>query len=371
MKVAFVVHDCHQHGGHERISAEVLRRVAQRHETHLFACSYQDQGAPIAAFHRIRSWERPNIVKVLLFLAQTRYLREAGPFDLVHGHGLCFARANVVTAVCCQAARLHQVPVVARGARRAYQRSYLRCTAMLERHFIYRHPEVTVAALSDKLRRELSRYYCCPARDIRVVYPGVDSAHFSPDPSARQVVRARLGLDDTDVAVLFIGTPDKGLDTLLDALGPVVTRNSIKLIIAGGGDPNLYTSVIKQRGAERWTRFLGHVSDIAPVYTASDIFIFLSRNDAFGLVVLEAMASGLPVVVSRCAGAHEIVQDGLEGIHLRDPQDANALRRAILELVDDPYSLFRLGRNARERACSYTWDRTADQVLQIYSELVG
>lgn len=371
MKVAFVVHDCREGGGHERFSAELLRRIAPRHEVHLFACGYQDLGAPIAAYHRIRAIERPNIVKVLLFLAQTYRLNRAGPFDLVHTHGLCFRTANVVTAHACQAARCALRDTPAGGARGAYQRAYLAWTAALERRFLYGRPRVTVLAVSEKVRRDLLRHYGCVPERVRVVYPGVDGQRFAPDAARRRAVRDALGLAPEETAALFVGTPAKGLDTLLEALRPVAAEERIRLLVVGSGDPALYLRPIRRFRAEGFTRFLGHQKEIAALYAASDLFVFPSRYDTFGMAALEAMAAGLPTIVSVEAGVHEIVRDGIDGLHLPDPRDPARLRETVLALVRDPERRAELGRAARERALQFTWDETARRTLEAYETAVA
>ncbi len=367
MRVALVVHDCHQGGGHERYTAELLRRVAPVHETHLFACSYQDQGAPIAAFHRLRTWDRPpNLAKILLILAQTSRLREAGPFDVVHSQGLCFRTQNLTTAHVCQAARIPWLSTTG-GSRNTYQRLYLRWSGQLERRYIYGRRDVRVLAVSRKVARELEAHYGCSPDRIRVVYPGVDPGLFRTPPGARDQLRRELGLAEDDRALLFVGTPFKGLATLLQALDPVAAGRKARLLVVGGGDPALYHRNI---GPGRdWVRFLGYRRDLARLYAAADMFVFPSFYDTFGLVVLEAMAAGLPVLVSVEAGVHEIIADGVEGLHLRRPAEPEALRSDLLHALADEDLRHQLSRAGVARAETMTWDRTAAEVMETYATL--
>lgn len=366
MRTALVVHDCNSRGGHERYSLEILQRVARVHETHLFACTEDVPNAPPHTFHRVPAVRRPHLLKALLFLMQTGMLRRAGPFDIVHSLGLCFGQADLVSAVVCQAARLQATGNAWTGPRGAYFRMLLRITALLERRLIYDRPETTVIAISDNLRKELVHHYACPPNRIHVIYLGVDSARFSPDPIQRADTRRELGLEDRDLGLLYVGPPEKGLDTVLDALRPIAEEKRIKLLVAGSGDPTLYAPLMTPERAGDWARYLGRRPDLVPIYQASDMFVFASRCDAFGLAVLEAMACGLPLLVSHCVGASEIVRDGLDGIHLRDPRDAEEVRAGVLRLADDRGLRSSLGTQARSAALRYTWDETARQTLELY-----
>ncbi len=227
---------------------------------------------------------------------------------------------------------------------------------------------LTVSAYS---ARELG---ASPAR-TRVIYGGADPRRFAPDPAA-----SRDG-------VLFVGrlTPHKGVDRLIAALPP-----GARLRVAGstGHDPappeRDYPLLLGQLATGRDVAFLGPVPEPAlpALYHQAAVLALPSVqrtcygrevrvSELLGLVVLEAMASGTPVVCSRLGGLPEIVQHGVTGF-LAEPGDVAELRERLAELLGDPARAARLGRNARELVLErFTWRACAERCLAVYAELLG
>ena len=215
-----------------------------------------------------------------------------------------------------------------------------------------------------------------PAR-TSVVYGGADPARFRPDPAE--------GRD----GVLFVGrfTPHKGLDRLLQAL-----PEGASLLCAGtfGHDPdppeNGYADLLRRLAADRGVRvtFAERVPDdeLPGLYRRARVFVLpsvhencygrrVAVSELLGLSVLEAMASGTPVVCSRIGGVPEIVADGETG-YLVEPGDVDALRARLGELLADPVRADRMGRAARESVVErFTWEACAGRCLAAYGELTG
>lgn len=105
-------------------------------------------------------------------------------------------------------------------------------------------------------------------------------------------------------------------------------------------------------------------------YRAADVFAMLSKFDTFGMAVLEAMAAGLPAVISSNVGAKNVVQDGVNGFVLPDPRDDDAVAGAIAAMAD-PAVRYRIGAEAQRTASRYTWDRTADEVARVYDAVAS
>jgi glycosyltransferase involved in cell wall biosynthesis len=214
-----------------------------------------------------------------------------------------------------------------------------------------------------------------PVARTRLIYGGADLARFAPGPEPGRR------------CVLFVGrlTPHKGVDRLIEALPP-----DAMLWIAGsaGHDPALpergYPELLRRLAAGRDVTFLGPVSDgeLPAIYRQARVLVLPSVewtcygrrvrvSELLGLVVLEAMASGTPVVASRLGGLPEIVEHGVTGYLVR-PGDVGDLRQRLSELLGNPDLAHRLGQNARERvAASFTWRGCAERCLRAYEELVG
>jgi glycosyltransferase involved in cell wall biosynthesis/predicted metal-dependent phosphoesterase TrpH len=194
---------------------------------------------------------------------------------------------------------------------------------------------------------------------------GVDVARFDP---ARRTRPA--GDRDARVDVLYAGrlTREKGADLLADAFLAARARDPrLHLVLAGGGPEE---EALRARVGEHAT-FLGWLEGdaLADAYADADLFLFASRTDTFGQVLLEAQASGLPVVAVAEGGPCSIVDDGETGL-LRAP-DAGALANAVVALAADPRERARLARNARAAVAERTWDRALERLAAGYRRALG
>jgi glycosyltransferase involved in cell wall biosynthesis len=220
-----------------------------------------------------------------------------------------------------------------------------------------------VVAVSGKIRDELEGIGV-PDERIRVIPNGVDLREFCPGSADR----AKLGLPQGVPLALFAGgiqTPRKNLDTVLRAL---VDVPELGLVVAGSGAQSPYLRMVDHLGLSDRVRFLGHRQDIPELLRAADLLVFPSRYEPLGLAVLEAMASGRPVVTAITAGAAELV-DRKCGIVIDDPDDANALAAALKRLVRSPGDLETMGRAARAVAKRYSWELMVEHYMQLYEEL--
>ena len=234
-----------------------------------------------------------------------------------------------------------------------------------------------VPRLYDRLLA-VSRYSAAqlgfPPRRTRIVYGGADTARHRPDPGVR-----RSG-------VLFVGrlTPHKGIDVLIRALPP-----DVRLTVVGteGHDrwppERDYPTLLRALAAERPVEFLGAIDDdeLASRYRTAAVVVIpsvdrtcygrsVAVSELLGLVALEAMASGTPVIASRVGGLTEIVEDGVTG-YLVPPGDVATLRERITDVLGNPAAAARLGSMARERVITeLTWDRCAQRCLEAYGQLL-
>jgi glycosyltransferase involved in cell wall biosynthesis len=213
-----------------------------------------------------------------------------------------------------------------------------------------------------------------PRRRTQIIYGGADTVRHHPDP------------DVTRAGVLFVGrlTPHKGVDVLIRALPP-----GARLTVVGseGHDPRPperdYPKLLRTLAADRPIEFLGAVDDdeLARRYRAASVVVIpsvertcygreIAVSELLGLVALEAMASGTPVIASRVGGLREIVEDGVTG-YLVAPGDVGALRARVADVLGDAVAAARLGSSARERVVTeLTWDRCAERCLAAYRELL-
>jgi UDP-glucose:(heptosyl)LPS alpha-1,3-glucosyltransferase len=229
-----------------------------------------------------------------------------------------------------------------------------------------------VIALSRMVAEHMRQFHDVPADRLRLVYNGVDIERFSPDTCRphRAAVRQRLGLRDE--ALLLIVAHNyrlKGVSTLLRAVGRLRRAGrAVCLAVAGGKRSRAYERLADRLGIAPYVTFLGPQRDVVPFYAAADVYVQPTFYDPCSLVVLEAMACGLPVVTSRYNGAGELITAGLEGSVVSNPADDQELAQSLGPLLD-PAQRERSGIAARRRAESHSWDRNCREIVALYTEM--
>jgi glycosyltransferase involved in cell wall biosynthesis len=212
-------------------------------------------------------------------------------------------------------------------------------------------------------------------RRLVTYLPPVDVERFQPRPDGRAAMRAALGIPDDAPVIGCVANinPEKGITDLVEAfVAARADAPDLHLVLIGAehGTHQAYAAKIRERlasaGAADVVRFMGERSDIPDLLRALDVFTLASHSEGTPTVVMEAMASGLPVVVTRVGGTWEIVDDGIDGL-LVSSHDPPALATAIRSLIRDPVAAATLGRAARERAVrEFTLERSADSHLRAY-----
>lgn len=251
----------------------------------------------------------------------------------------------------------------------------------------------TVIAVSDGMRRDILASY--PALDptkVVTIYNGIDLERWQP---LRDDDRARaLGIDPERPAVIFVGriTRQKGLPYLLRAARMLPPEVQVILCAGAPDTPEILaevTGLVEQLQSERdgvvWIDRLLPNDELRIALTASTVFVCPSIYEPLGIVNLEAMACGLPVVGTATGGIPEVIVDGVTGRlvpiqQLQDgtgtPTDPDAfvadLAAALTEVVSDPARAAEMGRAGRERAeTSFSWAAIAEQTLDVYRSLVS
>jgi glycosyltransferase involved in cell wall biosynthesis len=193
---------------------------------------------------------------------------------------------------------------------------------------------------------------------------GTDLEEFRPGNS----IRGQFGLPEGVPLFLFAGdirTTRKNLDTVLRAM---VSVENCLLVVAGRLEGSPFPLLARELGVADRVRFLGMIGDMPGLMRSVDAFVFPSRYEAMSLVLLEAMAAGLPVITANSAGGAEIIADG--GRILDDPEDFKSLAVLMNELVLDENLRRGLGTRARAIAEDYSWRRMATRYLELYESLV-
>jgi UDP-glucose:(heptosyl)LPS alpha-1,3-glucosyltransferase len=237
-------------------------------------------------------------------------------------------------------------------------------------------PDKTFIALSQSVADDFVRLHGVPPEQIAVVYNGVDCRHYSPAHRAvnREALRRQLNVRDEDLLVLLAAHHFrlKGVPELIGLAARLVSNGRpIQLVVVGGKRLAKWRRAAARVGLAGCATFVGSVHDMVPYYAAADAYVHPTYYDPCSLVLLEAAASGLPIVTTRrFNGAAELFRDGHEILTVADPSDS-------VELLDCVDALFeerlrrRLGDAARKVALRHTFDRNVAEIVQLYDRVVG
>jgi glycosyltransferase involved in cell wall biosynthesis len=228
-----------------------------------------------------------------------------------------------------------------------------------------------VLADSKATKADLVELLGTPAEKITVLYSGVD-ARFVPIRDQVELDRVCAKYQLPRPFILSVGTlqPRKNYGRLIEAVGQVASTVPHHLVITGGKGW-MYETIfeqVKQSGLEGRVHFPGFVddADLPALYSAADLFAYVSLYEGFGLPLLEAMACGTPVIGSNTSSLPEVIGDvGLQA----DPRNVDDITRALQQLIDQPELRARSIGLGLERAKTFTWKKAARELLAIYEQV--
>jgi UDP-glucose:(heptosyl)LPS alpha-1,3-glucosyltransferase len=359
-------------GGAERYSIAVVEQLAARHEIHVFAQTIAHQ-FPGVTYHRIpMPMVRPRWMNQLYFAWKTWRLTRTG-FDVVHSHENTWHGA--VQTVHVRPIRLNLLE-----NRRGFGRflAWLNvCSSprliayvALEAARFQKHGARFIVSASQPLQDMMVRCYPKAQPVMRVIAPGVERVSGPASTEQRRTARQVMGLPLEGTLLLFVGNDfrKKGLPALLHALARLPTHTGLAVVGQSHqlGDMQKLAATL---GVEDRVSFLGAVTDMASAYNAANILVHPTLEDSYAMVVLEAMAHGLPVVVSGqafCGIAAELTH-GRNAWILSDPRDVDVLVTALDSLTQHPDVAGPMVLAGVEFARGQTWERVAGQYEAFYA----
>ncbi len=358
-------------GGAERYSIAVVEQLAPRHDIHVFAQNIEHV-FPGVTYHKVpMPMRRPRWISQLYFAFATWRATRHG-FDIVHSHENTW-HGNVQT--------VHVLPVmhtlfdgrqgaalVLRWLKVLTSPRLLAYLWLEKRRYAWALKKRVVCA-SSSLKAVLQRVYPEAATMLEVVTPGVQAVPGPASAEVRRTARHALGLPEEGPLLLFVGNDfvRKGLPTLLEALAQLAPHTL--LAVVGKGESQLQMQRVAQRlGLAPRVHFLGSLRDMAQAYGAADMLVHPTLEDSYGMVVLEAMAHGLPVIVSDApySGIALDLAEGHNALLLKDPADAAQLRAAIQRVQGEAALAHSLGAEAMRFAQAHAWQQAAADYESLY-----
>ena len=375
MKICIVTPNIVKRDGQGRVNYEIAWEAIHRgHQVILLA----NKVAPELQQHSqvnwislpVQGWPIQLLREIIFAWRSAAWLQQhRTEFDLVLANGaVTWGQGDVNLVPFVHSAWLKSplhISRVRRDLYAAYQWFYTVWNTFSEKKAF--HKAKVVVAVSQRVKQELLDIGVAQEK-IQVIWCGVDLQEFSPG----EVDRKKLGLPEQVPLALFVGDiriNRKNLDTVLHAL---VEVPELHLAVVGGitntNKKNLYPQLVAQLKLDERVHFLGNEHPISELMRGVDLFVFPSRYEPFGLVVIEAMASGLPVITATTTGASELVTPEC-GVVLSDSEDRKTLAQILNTLTNNPLLRNQMGKAARTIAEQNSWESMAQTYLELFEEL--
>lgn len=371
IRLCFVAHRFQRNDGQGRVNYEIVR-AALNHGYHVTVlathCAEEIANHPQARFVKAGPERLPTeLLRNVVFATTTaRWLRRhRQEVDLVQANGF-------VTWEPCDVVAAHFIhktwggsshyPFKTASPYSMYQRLYTFLNSRWEKKAYL--SATLVIAVSKSIGREVVSLGV-PTGRVKVIPNGVDTDQFHPGAGNRTKFNLPLKVP----LALFVGdirTPRKNLDTVLKALLQVPEAF---LAVAGNAEGSPFPGLARELGVEKRVIFLGKVAEIEVLMRSVDLFVFPSRYEAHPLVLLEAMASGVPMIVSASFGAADFI--GTSGKVLLDAEDANTLAAEMRAILANPQKRQAMSTAGRDLALTMQWPSMASAYLKVYEELAA
>ncbi len=358
-------------GGAERYSIALVEQLAWRHDIHVFAQSV-DHHWPGVTYHKVsQPLKRPRWINQLWYATATWWATRRG-FDIVHSHENTWSG---------QVQTVHVLPIKynlflgREGLTRALRWIKVLTSPRLLAYLWLEHmryaakPGRVLVVTSSTLKNIMLQTHPNTRSMLQVVTPGVTDVPGKVNTSTQLDARRKLGLPEQGQCILFVGNDyqKKGLATLLDAM--VLLPEGVYLAVVGNpAHIPAFKAKTLAVGLGQRVFFLGVLKDVTLAYLAADCLAHPTQEDTFAMVVLEAMAHGLPVVVSSQAycGISGLLTDSENALILQKPTDTDALSSLLQRVLSDVSLRQYLGTRAAEFANGHRWSDVALRQEAIY-----
>ena len=341
MKIAVSFPGCHRRGGIERCVLEAVNFLAgSGHEVHLYTSEWDAERLNKNVVVEVISLPlRGSLPRLLTYALRSKRAMADLPPGTVHAaFGVQSPPGGVMWVPSVHKAWLEASRTQRDWRGRLKQKANLNHPALLKlerEYFAGRHYR-KLLALTDQVKLDLMRFYGVPDSDIAVLPNGYSPTEFNTRRASehRSEMRQRLGYQDGQKVVIFVANEleRKGFGPLLRAIAQL-DDPIVSLLAVGRLNPQAYADEIRRLNMSSRVQFTGPSNDVATYYAAADVFALPTQYEAWGLVIVEALACGLPVLTSRLAGAARTVREGETGFLLDNPNDPAEIAAKLRPLL--------------------------------------
>jgi UDP-glucose:(heptosyl)LPS alpha-1,3-glucosyltransferase len=370
-------------GGCEHYISDLARRLARDgHRVHLFATRWDHTALPgSTVYHPVPAATGPRFLRPWRFARSCLDSLRAHPvdvslgFDKTWGQDVLYPQGGLHSA-----SRAHNLLKHPPGLQRVSARlirgldpaSY--SFARLERRQYLGSDRPVILAISDMVRRHFRDFLGLSQSSVRVLHAAIDPDRFAAAdrPARRDRERRAWGASEAEAVGLFVGMNYrlKGLGPLLRSLVHVPRDRPFRLVVVGAAKYSRYELLARRLGVADRVTFLGFRADPRDAYFGADFLVHPTFYDPCSLVVLEALACGLPVLTTRYNGASELFRAPEEGLVVPDPHDAPGLGRAVADLAD-PATLPTRKAAAAAAGQRWTFDDHYRNLLAVLEEVAA
>lgn len=366
MKVALLFPGCHKRGGVERSVWEAAQRWRDRHDVTVISADVDTAGLDGVAVRLVADTGQSP----WRFARAARRVYRLDEFDHVISFGVLPAPATVlwvnsVHRAWLEASRRFPGASRLRDPRLRYLMPRHVERLLLERRYFTAPDRSLVVVVADAVGRDLTRLYGVDPSLLTTVHNGFDPAEFDPERgrTERAPARAEWGLPDDALVLCMVANElaRKGYDVLLRAVAAQGDPR-LHVVLAGPADPAGYAALVTKLGLDGRVHWVGQLADVGRLHAAADVFVLPTKYEAFCLAIVEALASGLPVVTTTVPGAGDAIKHGHNGLLLNDPEDHRELARLLGTVADDA-TRATLAAAARPSVEQLAWSTLLDDAI--------
>jgi len=378
VKIAFVYRKFTKTGGVEPYVITLAEKLLDSgHEVHVFCNEWNNKYRNRIKFHKVPIIKFCKSLRIASFAFFSYTMLKKHDYDIVHGFGKTFKQDILRTGDGCHKEFLrYYIKTYKNPISKFLVKNSLsnKISLFIEKKQFQKGNYKKIIAVSKRCKEEIKRNYGVPDEDIIVIYNGIDLERFNPNNKVRyrEEIRKQYKISDDEVVLLYVGSGfrRKGVEYLIEAIGNL---KNIKLrLLIVGGEENIwhYKKLTKKLKIDEKIIFAGEQPMIERFYAAADIFILLSVYEPFSNTCLEAMALGLPIIITRINGVSEIIENGKQGLIIENPGDIKQIKDAITNLLNKD-NRTRMGKSARELACQFTIEKNIQEVINVYNKVLG
>jgi len=378
LKILFVSHelDPYSNGESKFIYNCAFYFLRKGNEVHLLAYgAHKDILEKGAIFNKIpRIIKRPVLFKTLFFILYISFKFKKKKYDLIHISGPVYPFPHHINT--CQFVhsaykryiRHINFPIL----RKIYYILNYNIGSFIEK-VVYKKSK-KIIAVSNKIKRELIRYVKVKPERIEVIYNGVDPEEF-PFKKGYEKEKLIRENDFLKGKLIFLFAGDirsnrKGIESLIRAFKNV--REDISLIVLGDPKTSPYPKLVKKLNLEDKVKFLGFKKNISFYYRAADFFVFPTYYEPFGIVILESLSSGTPVLASdkRFCGGTELIKEGFNGFIIKNPFKIKEIEKTIKKAIKNKEKLEELKLNSKESVKKVYFENIFKKYEEIYLKVI-